>query len=111
MGKDKWELHTQRMTEKKHLMDVRILVKEGDTHFPAAGYSRYKWIPATLFNDKSFYSYHDKLAFLNFKADDVQITIIQQAEFAEGYRNLFRATWERVAIDPPLGMINQVKTA
>lgn len=111
MGAEKWELHTRRMIEKKNLMDVRIIVKEGDTNFPASGYSRYKWFPEALFNDKSFYSYHDKLAFLNFKADDVQITIIQQAEFAEGYRNLFRVAWERVAIEPPLGVMSQVKTA
>jgi len=53
-----------------------------------------------MFNDKSFYSYHDKLAFLNFKGDDVEITIIQQPAFAEGYRNLFRIAWDHFAMEP-----------
>lgn len=100
MGPDKWKNHTNRMTESKDVIDVRILVKEGDSNFLTESYSQYKWIPQSIFNDKSFYSYHDKLAFLNFKDNDVEIIIIHQPDFAEGYRNLFRNTWDHVAITP-----------
>lgn len=100
MGKDRWANHTKRMTEHKDIMDVRIIVKEGDTNFPASSYAQYKWFPEDLFNDKSFYSYHDKLAFINFFEDDVQITVIQQAAFAEGYRTLFDIAWDKVAMSP-----------
>jgi transcriptional regulator with XRE-family HTH domain len=100
MGKDKWANHTKRMTEHKDVMDVRIIVKEGDNNFPAASYSQYKWFPEELFNDKSFYSYHDKLAFINFFEDDVQITVIQQSAFSEGYRTLFDIAWDKVAMMP-----------
>ena len=100
MGKDRWKNHTDRMTKHKDVMDVRIIVKENDWHFPAGAYSQYKWFPENLFNDKSFYSYHDKLAFLNFKENDAEIVIMKQAEFAEGYRTLFRIAWDHVAITP-----------
>lgn len=100
MGPDRWENHTRRMTEHKNVMDVRIIVKEGDWNFPAKAYSKYKWFPKDLFNDKSFYSYHDRLAFLNFKNDDVEITIIKQPAFAEGYRTLFLIAWDHFAITP-----------
>lgn len=100
MGADKWKHHTDRMTKDQSVMDVRILVKDGDMNFPASDYSKYKWMPETLFNDKSFYSYHDKLAFLNFMEDDVEIMIMKHADFAEGYRNLFRVAWDQIALDP-----------
>ncbi len=101
MGPERWENHTKRMTEKKNVMDVRIIVKEGDWNFPAKAYSQYKWFPKELFNDKSFYSYHDRLAFLNFKNDDLEVIIIKQPAFAEGYKTLFLIAWEHFAITPP----------
>lgn len=101
MGSEKWKDHTSRMIDAKDLMDVRIIVQDGDSFFPALDYAQYKWIQPNQFNDRSFYSYHDKLAFLNFKPNDVEITIMNQAEFAEGYRTLFRNTWDGVAYDPP----------
>ncbi|MCB1532856.1 MAG: helix-turn-helix transcriptional regulator [Alphaproteobacteria bacterium] len=100
MGPEKWKNHTDRMTKDQAVMDVRILVKEGDKNFPTKAYSQYKWLPEGLFNDKSFYSYHDKLAFLNFMNDDVEIMIMHHSDFAEGYRNLFRVAWDHIAIDP-----------
>ncbi|MEM1324949.1 MAG: helix-turn-helix transcriptional regulator [Bacteroidota bacterium] len=101
IGEAQWKLHADRMLTIKDRMDVRILVKENDWHFPAQSYAQYKWVTDDQFNDRSFYSYHDKLAFLNFQPNDVQITIMRQAEFAEGYRTLFRNTWEYVAKLPP----------
>lgn len=100
MGAEKWKKHIKRMTDNKDIMDVRIIVKEGDNNFPAESYSQYKWFPAPLFNDKSFYSYHDKLAFLNFEKDDVKITIMRQFEFAEGYRTLFEIAWNQAKTPP-----------
>lgn len=101
MGSEKWKHHTDRMTRRQDVMDVRIIVKEGDNNFPAIAYSKYKWMPVNRFREKSFYSYHDKLAFLDFRKNNVIITIIQQKDFAEGYRNHFLDTWDFAAIDPP----------
>ncbi len=100
MGPERWANHTRRMTENKNIMDVRIIVKEGDWNFPAKAYSQYKWFPKEKFNDKSFYSYHDRLAFINFKDDDVEIIIIRQPAFAEGYRTLFLIAWDHFATTP-----------
>lgn len=100
MGPERWENHTRRMLQSKNIMDVRIIVKEGDFNFPAESYSKYKWLPKNMFNDKSFYSYHDRLAFINFKDNDVEIIIIRQPAFAEGYRTLFLIAWDHFAIDP-----------
>ncbi len=101
MGDDKWENHTNRMTKDKDIMDVRIIVREGDTHFPAQAYSKYKWMPSEYFNDKSFYSYHDKLAFLHFMDDGIEILLIKQEDFAKGYRDLFTIAWNNIATNPP----------
>lgn len=100
MGHEKWKNHTRRMVEHKDIIDVRIIVQQGDWDFPAEAYSQYKWIPKEIFNDKSFYSYHDKLAFLNFRGDNVEVMIIRHPDFAEGYRNLFRIMWNHVAVMP-----------
>ena len=101
MGADQWEKHKLRMLENKKIMDVRIIVKEKDRDFPAKSYAQYKWFPEELFSEKSFYSYHDKLAFLNFKDDDVEVIVMRHSDFAKGYRNLFLIAWERLAQVPP----------
>lgn len=99
MGERRWKNHTDRMYKDRSLMDVRIIIKEGDNNFPASSYSKYKCIPEKFFNNKSFYSYHDKLAFLDFGENNLQITIIKQPDFAKGYRDLFRISWNNLAQD------------
>ena len=100
MGPNLWENHTNRMTKDESVMDVRIIVKQGDWNFPAKAYSQYKWFPLEYFNDQSFYSYHDRLVFLNFTDDNVEIMMIKNIEFAKGYRDLFRIAWENFAVEP-----------
>ncbi len=100
LGKEKWANHVKRMTEARDIMDVRIIIKEGDINFPASAYSKYKCFPVKFFNDKSFYSYEDKLAFLNFQKENVEITIMRQPEFAHGYRVLFKIAWDYFAKSP-----------
>ena len=100
MGPNRWQNHTDRMTKDKDVMDVRIIIKDGDHNFPASDYAKYKWIPEEYFNDKSFYSYHNKLAFLNFKEGEQEIFVMNQADFARGYRDLFLIAWNSTAEDP-----------
>lgn len=100
LGAESWKRHADRMKDSKTMMDVRILVKDGDTKFPASEYAQYKWLSSDKFNEKSIYSYHDKLAFIDFKVDDVEVVIIRQPAFAEGYRALFQITWDHYAKDP-----------
>lgn len=100
IGTDRWMAHTKRMVEKKDLMDIRIIVADGDWNFPANEYSDYKWFPKEFFSDKSFYSYHNRLAFLDFEENNMRATIINNKEFAEGYRTLFQIAWNHVAQTP-----------
>lgn len=100
MGPDLWKKHTSRMTDKKNLMDIRIIVKEGDFNFPAKEYSSYKWFSKEFFNEQSFYSYHDRLVFLKFSKDNVEIMMIKNFDFAKGYRDLFSIAWDNFAIEP-----------
>ena len=85
------------MTKDKNIMDVRIITKEGDYNKPASDYAQYKWMPEEKFNDRSFCSYHDKLAFLNFTENDIEISIMRQSQFADGYRSLFLIAWDHFA--------------
>ncbi len=102
MGDERWKEHTDRMTKDKDLMDVRIIIKEGDMNFPASAYAQYKWIEEKFFNEKSFYSYHDRLAFLDFDGEELTISIMKQPDFARGYRDLFLISWNTTAFNPPL---------
>jgi len=99
MGPERWEKHTKRMIKHKDLMDVRIIIKEGDSNFLTSEYSEYKWIKEKYFNDKSIYSYHDRLAFLDFKENELIINIMNQPDFAKGYRDLFLIAWENLATE------------
>ncbi len=101
MGSERWNAHTARMQQNKQLMKVKILVKEGDYNFPASSYSTYKWMPEEYFNEKSFYSYHDRLALLNFQETNLEILIIKHQDFAKGYRDLFSIAWNNLAVTPP----------
>lgn len=98
---NRWKEHTLRMTKSKDVMDVRIIVKEGDCDFPSSDYAKYKWMKSEFFNEKSFYSYHDRLAFLDFKDEEVIVSIITHMDFAKGYRDLFLIAWDTVATEPP----------
>ncbi len=107
MGADGWENHRQRMTKDRDLMDVRIITQEGDPNFLTLKYSQYKWVKKQYFNDKSFYSYHDRLAFLDFREDGITINIMIQEDFARGYRDMFLMVWDDLAIDPPQELIEK----
>ena len=100
MGAERWQHHVDRMTKDQEVMDVRIIVGEGDWDFPANAYSKYKWFPKEYFIDQSFYSYHDRLVFLNFYEDDVEVVMMKNYQFAKGYRDLFQIAWEHFAKDP-----------
>lgn len=103
MGEEEYLKHSKRMVEltKEKTIDVRITALEGDQNFIASNFAEYRWLPADKFNDQSFYAYGDKLAFLTFSEDAVDIKILQNLQFANGFRVLFNNAWETVARIPP----------
>ena len=101
MGQERWNNHHKRMSARKECIDCRTILKEGDDYYPSAAWTEYKWFPKEIFSDKTFYSYGSKLAFLQFFEDDMEVMIMDNADFAEGYNNLFLIAWNSVAIVPP----------
>lgn len=84
-------------------VQMRITAVEGDHNFVSKRHAEYRWFPKNLFynESKSFYIYGNKLAFINFFEEDVEILVLTSPEFAEGVRSLFNIAWDHVAIKPP----------
>jgi predicted transcriptional regulator len=100
MGEEQYKIHSERMKNISHPLTSKIIVKESDWFFIANEFSEYRWFPKELFNEQSFYAYDKKLAFINFKEEDVQVMILNQHEFTEGFRVLFNIAWDAVAKPP-----------
>lgn len=100
LGNDFYIMHAERMNVLRDNFDFKIIVEEGDDQFIAKGFAQYKWFPKDRFNDRTLYCYGDKLAFLNFSKDKVRIVVMQQAEIAASFRELFKIAWDNVAEEP-----------
>lgn len=77
-------------------IDYKILVKEGDTYFPAS-YAQYRWLPKDLFYSVPFYLYGQKLAIILFE-DEPTIILIDYPAVAEAYRHQFNGIWDQAII-------------
>jgi len=93
--------HAKRMTDVKENIDFKITFEKGDLNQIASEYAEYRWFPSELWNEKSFYCFGNKLAFMDFEEKDATIMVLEKREFAEGFRILFNIAWDRVAIKLP----------
>lgn len=100
MGESAYKSHAERMKEIKIPFNFKIMVEEGDTNFIASDFAQYKWFPKNLFDRQSFYCYGNKLAFIKFVEDFVEVMILPQKEFSNGFRVLFNIAWDKIAISP-----------
>jgi len=100
MGEKEYKAHAERMGKLTNDFEVRITAQEGDENLIASSFAEYRWIPKEFFNEQSFYSYGDKLAFIIFEDDNVQISILEKREFAEAFRILFNLAWNKIATKP-----------
>lgn len=100
MGEEAYKAHSERMKAVQPDVTFRILIEEGDLFFIANEFAEYRWFPKELFSAQSFYAYGEKLAFIHFYEDDVQIMILSEREFAQGFRVLFDIAWNKVASAP-----------
>lgn len=100
LGEDWWEMHSNRMKRLGDHIHYRITTKEGTTDFISNDFAHYRWFPADLFNDQSIYTYGDKLAFVTFGEDSIQIRVLDNQHFARGFKVLFDIAWEKVAKEP-----------
>lgn len=98
LGAEWYKMHTDRMGKIDPPLRVRIAIREGDDSFifPIA---EYRWIPKDKWKDKTFYAYGPKLGLLNFKGDnDIEILVINEAEFADSFRVLYEMAWQNETI-------------
>ena len=102
LGEEWCQMHYRRMMEIRSLFHFRAITKQRNDLLIGQGFIEYRWIPENLFNEKTFYCYGDKLAFLDFKNDTVMVWVIEHPGFASGFRTLFQISWDHVAIKPLL---------
>lgn len=100
MGEENYKVHATRMKELGNKINVRITALEGDYSFIAGSFAEYRWFPKEIFSDQSFYAYGKKLAFLNFSEDTVVVRVLENTDFAEGFKVLFNIAWNHVAKVP-----------
>ena len=98
LGEEWYQMHADRMEALNTGMALKIIVEEGEKALIANNFAEYRWFPHNLFNEKTFYAYGTKLAFMDFDNDDVTIRIMEQSEFSESFRVLFNIAWDNVAV-------------
>lgn len=102
MGRDWCQRHAERMIEIQDNYNFRTIAKQSDDLLIGQSFITYRWIPENMFNERAFYCYGDKLAFLDFKDDDIEIWVLHHREFTDGFRTLFQISWDNVATEAPI---------
>lgn len=100
LGKEWYLKHSERMTELGNTIEVKITTVRGNTLLIANQFAEYRWISEELFNEQSFYAYGNKLALLNFTEDTVSVLVLNNKDFARGFRALFNVAWENATTIP-----------
>ncbi len=98
LGREWNAFHTSRMQKIDKKFDFRITIKENDNNL-IGKHAEYRWLPERSWNDQSFYAYGDKLALMLFEEEDVNIRVIHNQQFADGFRSLFCLAWDHI---PPI---------
>lgn len=94
-------MHTNRMLGIKDKLTSFKITAGHDDYQMIGKHAEYRWLPKEMWNDQSFYAYGDRIALLNFEEDSVNIVVMYNRKFADGFRSLFDVTWENVTIIPP----------
>lgn len=100
LGEEWYSMHSDRMEEIKDKYTFKVSVNEGEELLIGSKFVEYRWFPKEIFNEQSFYAYGSKLAFLKFGEDTVEVTILKNLEFAQGFKALFNIAWKNVSIKP-----------
>ena len=98
LGEDWFKMHSERMANLGDQIRFKITAEEGNTNLISSKFAEYRWFPKELFDDQCIYAYGDRLAFVNFRENDILIRMLQDKSFAEGFRILFNIAWDGVAI-------------
>ena len=94
LGEEWYWDYARRMEEVKENYDYKIMVNKEDWEF--RDFAEYAYIPTGSFgNNASLYVYGNKIAFMDFSdKKNPRILVLNQHEFSETYKALFRLAWE-----------------
>lgn len=95
---DQDEKYTKRMASIQKNFDFKILIEQDDTNFSAGPYAEYRWVDKKYFSSTPFYIYADKVAFIHFDIETVQVFKIENKGLANAQRNQFKIAWDSADI-------------
>ncbi len=97
MTSEWYEMHNARIAAIKQPVTIRNAIKEGNRNYILHG-CEYRWIPQENWHDTTFYTYGNKLAFINFSEGEIQITILTDSKIVKAYIQLFKIAWKHNTI-------------
>ena len=92
--------HSDRMEKIQTNLDYRITAEEGDTNFISHKFAEYRWVPKRVFNDQSIYCYGNRIVFVNFEEDRLNIYVLYSWPFADSFRLFFDYLWNDITMIP-----------
>lgn len=77
----------------------RILIVEGDNYMPGKNFNaEYRWTPDDQFYSVPFYVYGNKVAYISFEENDVNVFVVENAFLTNLCRRQFNEMWDRALI-------------
>lgn len=92
--------HRTRMNAIKDKLKFRVLLKEGDTYYRNTSYIEYRWIQKQFFFEHPVYLYNNKLAFIKFDKNNLEILCISIPSMATAFRLQFDFIWNHSIVPP-----------
>lgn len=98
-----YETYSKGLAALSDKIKMKIIAVEGETELISKGHAENRFMPNEYFvnENRSFYVYSNKIAFINFGHNALEILILENQDFAAGVEILFNIAWDRVAIKPP----------
>jgi transcriptional regulator with XRE-family HTH domain len=100
LGKEWYDNHTKRMQPLLPDISFNVTCEEGDTNFIGGKHSEYRWVPKQIFNEQSIYCFGDRIAFMNFEENEVNIYVLNSREFNNSFCLLFDMVWDEITTIP-----------
>lgn len=102
LGQEWYAQHTQRMQKLLDKISFWVTCEEGDTNFIGGKHSEYRWVPKKIFNEQSIYCFGDRIAFMNFEEDSVNIYVLYSRDFSDSFKLLFDFVWDEITTIPSI---------
>ncbi len=96
------EAHSKRMAELKDKINFKITCQNKTYDFIGKKHAEYRWVPDELWDERAFYAYGDKIGFLDFEENSVEIFVLKQKQFADSFRMLFNVAWNYATTVPEI---------